>query len=72
MLYIKLTTGTKYTWQVGEPKPIQYDDVNDVQEIQADGHELIHIENMFHISPIPKGRVIRVFGDLAKIIIGNL
>ncbi len=72
-LSITFNTGASTEWHVGEENPIGYHEVPNVREIQADGHELEHIENMFTKGgSLPKGRVIRIFGDLARTIVGNL
>ena len=74
MLYIILN-GKERTWHVGQPSPISHSEAADVDEIQADGDELEHIVDMFPINrslPIPRGRVVRWFGDHAKLIAGNL
>jgi hypothetical protein len=75
MLSIKFKSGVERIWHIHEPNPITYYEVNAIDEIQADGDELEYIHNMFlltHSLPIPKGRVIRWFGDYAKLIVGNL
>jgi hypothetical protein len=80
----KYLAGTASTieWYIGNPDPLIYDGARDVIEIQADDDELEHIKNMFPkvnnsfgsvVSPlIPKGKVVRLFGDLAKTIVANL
>lgn len=74
MLSIQFHSGVERTWHVGKKVPISYQEVNAVNDIQADGHELEHILCMFDHSNflIPKGRVVRIFGDLAKTIVANL
>jgi hypothetical protein len=76
MLYITFNSGDTREWHVSEPSPIRWDEAHAIREIQADGHELDHIRNMFCFSPeyvvIPRGRVVRLFGDLAKTIVANL
>lgn len=73
MLYI-ISNGKERIWHVGEKNPIGFKEVSDVDEVQADGDELQHIQDMFINStfPIPNGRVVRWFGDHARLIIGNL
>jgi hypothetical protein len=75
MLDIKLSDGTRRSWHVGQGNPVGYYEVEDVEEVQADGDELDHIQNMFLKTaplPIPRNRVVRWFGDHAKLIMGNL
>ena len=87
MLYIittvngPLTTTTQ--WHVGENFPIPYKNIKDVVEIQADSDELEHIQHIFRNTnvdttspiysiPMPKIRVVRWFGDIAKTIAATL
>jgi len=74
MLSIQFDSGNVRNWHIGEKNPVPFASVYAVQDIQADGDELEHIHNMFSNSTniIPKGRVVRIFGDLAKTIIANL
>lgn len=82
MLYITFDSHSVREWHVGQPNPVHYSEVNAVREIQADGHELEHIKNMFGhpknifgdptYPGIPHGQVIRLFGDFAKTIVANL
>lgn len=76
MLSIKLNNSLiGYVWHVGEKNPVPYEKVIAVTEVQADGDELEHIEDMFQLNkqiPIPRRRVVRWFGDHAKLIVGNL
>lgn len=72
MLNIVFQSGRSREWHVGEESPVGYAEVIAISEIQADGHELEHIKNMFDQPILPKGRVVRIFGDLAKTIVANL
>jgi len=82
MLSIIFQSGKGRVWHVGEENPVTFIETNAVQEIQADGDELDHIKNMFgqpddaYGKPtypnIPNNRVVRLFGDFARTIIGNL
>lgn len=75
MLSILLEDGNYRDWHVGYPNPVAYHEVREVLEVQADGDELEHIETMFQRGkelPIPRRRVVRWFGDHAKLIVGNL
>lgn len=73
MLVIKLEDH-QLGWYVGQNCPVISSRINDVESIQADGHELEHIKDLFgYNNPnIPKGRVVNIFGDLAKTIVANL
>jgi len=73
MLDIKLSDGTRRSWHVGQGNPVGYYEVEDVEEVQADGDELDHIQNMF-LKTMCKFilTVVRWFGDHAKLIMGNL
>ena len=62
------------TWYIGDTVRFSLSEINNITFIQADGHELDHIKSMFE-SPnnmIPKGRVVKIYGDLAKTIVANL
>lgn len=86
IIYIDRVKETKQnaTWHIGEQIPLDYHDMMNVQQIQADGHELEHIIKKFTILinskglsivtiPInPNQRVHRWFGDIAKTICANL
>jgi len=70
-----LINGKYKSWHVGEKNPVAYNEVQDVEEVQADGDELEHIKDMFLNQmplPTPRNRVVRWFGDHAKLIVGNL
>lgn len=59
-----------YPWHVGQSKP---DFEGACVEVQADGHELSHIEASFKNLPIPnETRVVKWKGDLAQFIYDNL
>lgn len=61
---------------------LKTEDIDDIQYIQADGHELEAIQKRFTIKtaddmthftiPIANNRISRWFGSIAKTIIGNL
>lgn len=88
MLSIILSTSPiEINWHVGQPKPIPYLEINNIIEIQADGHELEFIKDNFsswiptkkrgniQIFNIPfsnSSRVIRWFGDIAKCIVSAI
>lgn len=75
MLSIKLNNGKYKSWHVGQGNPVAYHDIVNVEDVQADGDELDHIQQMFLQTatlPIPRGRVVRWFGDHARLIVGNL
>ena len=61
-------------WHVGEKNLIDHENINNIREIQADGHELEYIKNIFYAPEnfFPKGRVVTLYGDIAKIVIANL
>lgn len=65
------------TWYVGDTKPDIYT-CNNIEIIQADGHELNHIQNQYantgaYNIPMPSNtQVIAWYGDIAKTIIRNL
>jgi hypothetical protein len=81
MLTIKLDSAFNSAyWHVGEPCPINYNSMDIVKEVQMDGDELDHVIDLFSLYTqtmkrpnwIPKGRVVRLFGDEAKKIVANL
>ena len=79
MLSIIFQSGKVRDWHVGEENPVLFSEVNAIQEIQVDGDELDHVKSMFvhaygkPIYPnIPNNRVVRLFGDFARTIVGNL
>ena len=72
MLYIDRGRGLPVTWHVGQPVPVMYAEVHQVQEIQADGAELEIILKICSNVPSHDGRVVRWFGDHAKFIIASL
>jgi len=84
MLSIVFKSGAEVQWHINQKKKWQYKDVADITEIQADGDELEHIKSIFCLKydgaqvdqrptiPLPKVRVVRWFGDIAKTIIGNI
>lgn len=76
-LAIKLNTKQIKTWNIGQPLPCNYDEIAQIEYIQADGDELEYIKNTFvfnnnYTIPIPRNRVVRWFGDIAKIIVDSL
>lgn len=76
-LYIVFDDGKETTWHIGQAG-FNAKTICGVEYIQADGHELQHITDMFCIGgnysiPMPKkGRVIQWFGDIAKTILANI
>ena len=59
-------------WHIGGT-PIKYNMVNNVIQCCVDGHELEFIKNNFTNIVIPKHqKVVRFFGETAKMIVGNL
>ncbi len=66
-------------WWVGNPAPVSFHDINNIQSIQMDGDELEHVKIQYKLIsggytlPIPYGvRVVRLFGDDAKTVVANL
>jgi hypothetical protein len=66
-------------WHVGERNPIGTHSFQDIDLIQADGHELQHITAQYHdvvnntyTIPIANVRVMRWCGSIAQTIIANL
>ena len=77
MLAIAFKTGVnklEKVWYVGQHSSISDDEIDLIKFIQADGHELDHIKYcMFGDSGmIPEGRIVKIYGDLAKTIVANL
>jgi hypothetical protein len=76
MLYIILNGNKERIWHVGNPSPISHKEAAEVTEVQADGDELDHITYDIFLTnksiPIPNRRVVRWFGDHAKLIAANL
>ena len=85
MLHIIFQSGKERKWHIGEKNPVNFDEVNAIQEIQADGDELDYIKKQYcdgnniestvtaYSIPLPRNkRVVRWFGDIAKIIISNI
>jgi len=73
MLTISFESGRVRDWHVGEKSPVEYGEVSFVEEIQIDGDELEHVKNIFPNSGfIPNIQVVRIFGDMAKLIIANI
>ena len=74
MLAIVFNDKKDRVWHIGNTLNITSDEIDSLVFIQADGHELDHIKSMF-ANPdniFPKGRVIKLYGDLAKTIVANL
>ncbi len=69
MMYI-VGSSFEHKWHVGENIPRV--NVLNVNEVMADGHELEYIQNIFPTLPIPKKRVVRFIGDVARNIVANL
>lgn len=60
-------------WHVGEDFSIPMHETDLVVSVQADGDELTHVIGKFAHLPYPRNtRVVRWFGDWAKLIAGNL
>ena len=60
-------------WYVGQPSSISDYEIGLIKFIQVDGHELDHIKYMVGNSGmIPEGRIVKIYGDLAKTIVANL
>jgi hypothetical protein len=71
MLYILTNNGNEFPWWVDKKVPII--PTADVQEIQADGDELDHLKAEFPTFPWPTTKpVVRVFGESARYIYGNM
>ena len=70
MLHIVMPVGSlDAEWHIKEPFPIEYANIDMVQWIQADGHELETINRLCANLPrSPHSRVVRWFGDHAKFI----
>ena len=70
MLAVVYNHYEEIVWHVNEGK-IHY--INNIEYIQADGHELDHIRKMFDPQiPMPRGPVVKFYGDLAKTIAANI
>ena len=73
MLVIMFSNGNEKCWHIGERIVMDYDDVLNVVEVLADGHEFEWIKENFVNLPYPKnGPVVRWFGDMAKMIANAL
>ena len=76
MLVIAFKTEVKKlekVWYVGQLSSISDDEIDLIKFIQVDGHELDHIKYMVGNSEmIPEGRIVKIYGDLAKTIVANL
>lgn len=69
MLYVVMTNNRCVGWHIGEQSPLSHEDVQEVEEIQADCDELEWIEKSFQNLPIHnRARVQRWFGDQARFI----
>lgn len=51
-LYIVSADGREREWHIGETAPLPYEKMKDVEEIQADGHELERIKQVFAVTKI--------------------
>jgi hypothetical protein len=72
MLYIRTKQGGCIEWQVGEKLHVNFHDIEAV-EVQADGTELIHIQNNFSNIPFHNSNSFqRWFGAMAQFIAHNL
>lgn len=83
MLVIFTTDGLEIEWHTEEKIPemykgSRYSGLERISYIQADGHELLHIQDAFrdkewaYTIPMPNRRVCRWYGDLARTIYLNL
>ena len=73
MLAIVFKIMREKQWHVGQPLLITEGEIDSIKFIQADGHELDHIKYMVGNSGmIPEGRVVKIYGDMAKTIVANL
>ncbi len=70
MLYVELKDGTELQWHTGEKIRLLAENISDVVEVQADGHELEWVETHTKNIPLAVGSlsVHRWFGDHAKFI----
>lgn len=59
-------------WHVSKDTASLRNIAEDVTEVQASDDELEFIRDHINNLPIPKNRVVRWYGDLAKLIVGNL
>jgi hypothetical protein len=72
MMYIETKCGASIEWHVGEKLHENFYDL-DVVEVQADGTELIHIQNNFSNVPFHNSKSVqRWFGAMAQFIAHNL
>lgn len=66
------TSNEKY-WHIGERNPVEYQEIRQVVEVQADGDELEYILKHFKgIPTVDNCSVVRWFGDDAKFIANHL
>ena len=75
MLYVCFDGHPDVEWHTGKDFPkLIGNHISDVTMLQADGHELDHIKSMFNNPDniFPKGRVVKLYGDLARTIVANL
>ena len=79
MLAIKFIGSPRFIqWHVNEPSPVIFERINEIELIQADGHELTHIIGQYNtpegmtIPYAPNVRVMRWCGSIAQTIIANL
>jgi hypothetical protein len=73
MLTIIFESGKGRDWHIGEKNPVEYAEAIAIAEIQLDGDELEYVINKFRNLVIPSHkRVVRYFGDVAKLIVVNL
>lgn len=81
-----VTKNGEYNWHIGDKaKPVSLNKLSEVELIQADGHELDRIRDIFskrHIIgdavtktytiPMPIKDVVVWYGDIARTIIANI
>lgn len=73
MLYIELPELQSATWHTGEPCPVPFANIKNVEEIQADGGELELILRVCQNIPVATTtNVMRWFGDDARFIVANV
>lgn len=82
-LYIIFQSGTHRTWNIGQEIPLKIEEVEAISYIQADGHELEIISQLFctnpkahpkdkkYTIPMPNKGIVKWFGDIARTIILN-
>lgn len=68
MLYVRVGKNI-VDWHIGEPKPIFTSEFQNIDEIQADGDELVKVLTMFDGTIPSSGKLVQCwYGDIAKTI----